>query len=93
MSHTFDPDYAVPPGETLLETIQHLGIPQQELAEQIGLPNQAVVDIIRGRTNLSPGLASKLEKAIDIPASFWNNAEATYRQRLHQTQGNDQCGY
>ena len=36
--NTYCPDYAIPPGVTLLETIQDMGITQSELAQRMGRP-------------------------------------------------------
>ncbi len=45
----FEPDYAVAPGRTLLETIEMLGIDQNELAERTGLTPKTVNLIINGK--------------------------------------------
>ena len=39
---TFEPDYAVPPGETLKETIEFLGMTQKELSTRTGLSVQSL---------------------------------------------------
>ncbi len=36
-TYPYEPDYAVAPGATLLETIEHLGMTQKELAVRTGL--------------------------------------------------------
>lgn len=79
---TFDPDYAVPPGETLLETIEHLGLTQKELAQRMGRPIKTINEIIKGITAITAETALQLEKVTDVPASFWINAESNYRERL-----------
>ena len=38
MNTTFEPNFAVPPGETLAETLDALGMTQAELAERMGRP-------------------------------------------------------
>ena len=43
---TFSPDYAVPPGETLQETIDALGLSQKELSERTGLADKTINQII-----------------------------------------------
>ena len=81
-AHTFDPDYAVPPGATLLETIDSLGLTQKELALRMGLRLKTIKEIIKGIAEINAETALKLEKVTGIPASFWNNAEANYREGL-----------
>ncbi len=51
------PDYAVRPGETLLETIEALGLSQVELAERTGQPRQTVQRIIQGQAPVTPEMA------------------------------------
>ncbi len=80
--HTFDPDYVVPPGATLLETIESLGLTQKELAQRMGRPLKTINEIIKGVTAITAETALQLEKVTGIPASFWNNAEANYQERL-----------
>ena len=45
----FEPDYAVPPGRTLLETIEHLGIDQKELALRTGMAAKTINQIVKGK--------------------------------------------
>lgn len=77
-----DPDYAVPPGETLLETIEHLELSRQELAQRMDCSVKTVHQLAQGKASLTAETALKLEKITGIHSSFWNNAEANYRKRL-----------
>lgn len=79
---TFDPDYAVPPGETLLETIDQVGLTQKELAQRMGRPIKTINEIVKGVAAITAETALQLEKVTGVPASFWNNAESNYRERL-----------
>lgn len=87
---SFSPDYAVPPGATLLETIQHLGLTQKELALRMGRPLKTINEIIKGVASITAETALQLEKVTGIPASFWNHAEANYRERLARIQDQEQ---
>ena len=78
----FTPDYAVPPGETLLETIRALGLTQKELAARMGRPVKTINEIIKGVAAITAETSLQLEKVTGVPASFWNNAETSYRERL-----------
>ncbi len=77
-----DPDYAVPPGETLLETMEHLELSRKELAQRMDCSVETVRQLVQGKASLNAETALKLEKITGIPGSFWNNAEANYRKRL-----------
>ena len=78
----FDPDYAVPPGATLEETMEALGMTQRELADRTGLTVQTLNRITKGEQPITYETANKLELVTGTPASFWNNLEAQYREQL-----------
>ena len=77
MKRQFNPNYTVPPGETLLESIGSLGMSQAELAQRMGRPLKTINEIIKGKAAITADTALQLEKVLRIPASFWNNAERT----------------
>lgn len=80
--YKYEPDYAVPPGETLLETIDQIGMSQAELAERSGRPKKTINEIIKGKAAITPETARQLERVLGIPATFWNNLERNYREKL-----------
>lgn len=77
----YSPDYSVAPGETLLETIQAIGMNQAELAARTGRPLKTINGIIKGKGAISPGTAQHFERVLGIPAIFWNNLERNYRMK------------
>jgi addiction module HigA family antidote len=81
----FAPDYAVPPGETVLETLEALGMSQAELADRTGRPRKTVNEIIKGKAAITPETALQLERVLGVPASFWNNLERNYQETLART--------
>lgn len=78
----FLPDYAVPPGETLLETIEAKGMSQAELAERTGRPRKTINEIINGKASITSETALQFERVLGIPAGFWNNLERNYQETL-----------
>ena len=80
--YPYDPDYAVPPGATLLDKIEELEIGKGELALRLGLSAKHVSRIIHGHEPITPETAIGLERVTGVPASFWNAREAIYRERL-----------
>ncbi len=78
----FVPDYAVPPGETLFETIEALGMSQAELAERTGRPKKTINEIIKGKAAITAETALQFETVLGVPASFWNNLERNYQETL-----------
>jgi addiction module HigA family antidote len=76
------PDWAVAPGEILLEALQDRGMSQSELARKMGRPFKTINEIINTKTALTPDTAIQLERALGIGATFWNNLESAYREHL-----------
>ena len=82
--YEYIPDYAIPPGATLLETIEYYGISQKDLADRTGLSVQTISRIITGKEPITTETANRLELVLSIPAQFWNNFERNYRETLQR---------
>jgi len=78
----FDPDYAVPPGSTLQEVMESLGMTQKELSVRTGLTVQTLNRIFKGEQPISYETANRLELVTGVHAGFWNNLEAQYQEQL-----------
>ena len=75
-------DWAIPPGEGLLEEIEFRGISPQELASSLSLHVEAVKELIEGERAITPDIAARLEITLGISAQLWLNLEARYRTTL-----------
>lgn len=80
--YPFEPDYAVAPGETLHEVMESLEMNQKELAKRLELTEQTLIRIFKGEQPISYATANRLELVTRVPARFWNNLEAEYREQL-----------
>ena len=85
------PDIAIPPGETLAETLETLGLTQRGLARQMGRPVQAINEIINGKKAITAETALQLEQVLKTPAHVWLSLQAQYdltkaRLARHPTQ-------
>lgn len=78
----WQPDWTVPPGETLAEALQERGMSQSELARRMDRPVKTINEIVNGKAAITPDTAIQLERALGISASFWNALEMQYRERL-----------
>jgi HTH-type transcriptional regulator / antitoxin HigA len=78
----FAPDYAVPPGETLVETLEALEITQAELARRTDRPTKTISEIANGKAAITPDTALQFERVLGVPASFWINRESQYQEAL-----------
>lgn len=82
--HGFEPDYAIPPGETLKEVIASMGMTQKELSFRTGLTPQSINRIMKGEQPILYETANKLELVTGVPVRIWNNLEANYREQLEK---------
>lgn len=73
-----------PPGDTIQETIDTIGMSQAELAERMGRPKEKLNDIIKGREPITMKTAILLDRVLGIPVSFWMEREREYRIELSQ---------
>jgi plasmid maintenance system antidote protein VapI len=69
----FEPDYTYPHGDTLLEVMNELNIAIADLAYSTGTSQSHIKEVLQGVLAVTTGFAEQLEKALGIPASFWNN--------------------
>ena len=75
----YAPQDRTPPGDTLAETLDALGMTQIELADRVGLSRKTINQIIQGVAPITAETAVKLETALGTPAAFWLNLDANYQ--------------
>ena len=78
----YQPDFVTPPGETLQDTLDSLGMSQTELAQRTGKHKKTINAIVKCKQEITPKTALQLEKALGVPASFWNNRQKRYDEFL-----------
>ncbi len=78
----FHPDYIPPPGETVVEALEALGMSQAEFAKRMGLTTKHVSTILHGKGPITPPVALGLESVLGVPARFWLSKEANYQEYL-----------
>lgn len=74
----YKPDKRIHPGKSLEEALLMRAI--QHLAEEIGEPSHKIEEIVDRYQPITPEMSLKLEKALRIPASFWNNLQKQYER-------------
>jgi plasmid maintenance system antidote protein VapI len=47
-----NPNYAIPPGQTLLDTLEEIGMTQAELSRRMGRPLKTINEIKRAKLRL-----------------------------------------
>lgn len=82
----WQPDWAVAPGEILLEALQDRQMTQSELSQRLGRPLKTINEIVNGKAAITPETAIQLERTLGISARFWTNLETQYRDTLARQQ-------
>ncbi|MCF6175675.1 MAG: ImmA/IrrE family metallo-endopeptidase [Victivallaceae bacterium] len=80
--YKFKPDYAIPPGLTVKETIEALDMTQKEFAIRTGLTVQSLIRIFKGEQPISYETAERFEMVTGVAARFWNNLEMQYQEQM-----------
>ena len=73
---------ATPPGATIKEQLDDRGMSQKEFASRMGMSEKHISHLINGEVQLTPDVAYRLELVLGLPANFWSNLEAIYREKL-----------
>ncbi|MGD9678464.1 MAG: HigA family addiction module antitoxin [Vulcanibacillus sp.] len=78
-NNEFTPTIAIPPGETIRENMNYLGMNQIELAVRLGITPKHLSNIFNGNAPITYDTALKLESVIGPSAQFWLNLEVNYQ--------------
>ena len=73
---------ATPPGATIKEQLNNRGMSQKEFAARMDMSEKHISKLINGDVQLTPEVAVRLEMVLGVPAKFWNNLEAVYREKI-----------
>lgn len=73
---------ATPPGATIKEQLNDRGMSQKEFAARMDMSEKHISKLINGDVQLTPDCAVRLEMVLGVPAKFWSNLEAIYREKL-----------
>ncbi len=73
---------ATPPGATIKEQLNDRGMSQKEFASRMDMSEKHISKLINGEVQLTPETAVRLEMVLGVPAKFWNNLEAIYREKI-----------
>lgn len=77
--NSFMPVIAIPPGETIKENMEFLGMTQEEMAIRLGMTPKHLCNILNGNAPITYETALKLESVIGPSAAFWMNLEVSYQ--------------
>ena len=80
--YSFQPDYAISPGETLREIMTARSMTPEALAARLGLTRKSLRLIFTGKKPIRPEMSAKLELVFGVPARFWDSFQAQYEKLL-----------
>ena len=76
------------PGEILHEEfMQPLGISQNRLGRDLGVPAQRIGDIVHGKRSITTDTALRLSAYFGVTPEFWLNLQKSYELRKVQADG------
>lgn len=73
---------ATPPGTTIKEQLLDRNLSQKEFAVRMNMSEKHISKLINGEVLLTYDVAVRLEMVLGVPARFWNNLEAIYREKI-----------
>lgn len=82
MKNKFEPDYAIPPMETLKEVLEEQMITLGVLSRMTGIDYEVILEVMEVRRQIDETIAGKLEEVLGIPKSFWLNLEKNYQEAI-----------
>ena len=82
----FMPNWAVPPGATILDILREKNMTIAGLAGELKLPAGETDKLIRGRMLMTIGIAQSLGRILGGSAVFWMRREIQYREDLERLQ-------
>jgi HTH-type transcriptional regulator/antitoxin HigA len=83
----FTPDWALPPGESILDMAEERGWTQAELAQRLGYSEKHISQLINGKVPLTVDAAQRLERVFGSTIEFWLNLDANYRKHRARREG------
>lgn len=79
---TYEPNYAIPPGDTIQELINDRGVRLSDFCKTLMITPPIAGGLLAGSVRLDREMAVGLEMLFDIPVSFWMNLEKNYNQTI-----------
>ncbi len=79
---TFVPAEPFPPGEYIKDELQARGWAQEDLAEVMNMSRRQVINLVQGKSGITPDTAHALADAFGQNADTWMNLQASYELAL-----------
>ena len=89
--HSYDPNYAIPPGATIAAELDFIAVSRAEAAGRLGVSEEHLARMIRGDVAIDPEMAQRLEVLLEIPVRFWVSAQAYYDELKSKLEREASC--
>jgi len=73
---------AIHPGEILRDELEALGMSARKFAAHIGVPPNAVTEILNGERRVTAAMALRLGRAFGTGERYWMNLQSYYEAKL-----------
>lgn len=77
------------PGEFLRDDLEALGLSARRFAQHIGVPPNAVTEILNGERRITATMALRLGKAFSVTPQYWMNLQMIFDAKTAQTELGD----
>jgi addiction module HigA family antidote len=74
-ANQYTPDYEVHPGEVIEYELELRQMSVAELVQCSGIHEQELGNLLDGGKKITPDIAAKLAKALNMPEEYWLNLE------------------
>jgi len=78
----FQPNWASPPGETILSILRARDISVYKFSELVGLPEQEALRLLSGKYPIDSNLAKRISAKFGSTPRFWTERERRYQSNL-----------
>lgn len=75
---TFEPDWALPPGDTIARLMSAKELAADELATELGLHSEELTDLLSGKIRITETTAKRLSQCLGSTPGFWIRRDQTY---------------
>ena len=75
-------EWAVHPGEIIMEELTNRKVSIREMATRCGLSSEVMIDIITGYIKVTPDIAHNLSPTFGITANLWMTIQARYDDQV-----------
>ena len=72
----------VHPGEILREELEEIGMSAKAIARELGVPQNRISDILRGRRGITADTALRLARYFNTTPLLWLNLQKAYELRV-----------